>query len=236
VATVWSASKKRYHPNHKIKIVSNLNTYIEHTLLKPTATVDNIVTLCKEAKRYNFYGVCVNSCYVYLAATELKKHSPKVISTVGFPLGTASLRAKVEEATQAINDGADEIDMVINLGFLKSQLTKSAIEEIKAVKKAIGSHILKVIIETCYLDDAEIILACEIVRLAGADFVKTSTGFGPKGALLKDVELIRKNIKPPLGIKASGGIKTTKQAVAFIMAGASRLGTSNGIAIIQKNN
>jgi deoxyribose-phosphate aldolase len=212
--------------------VTNLHTYIEHTLLKPTATINDIIQLCDEAKRYNFYGVCVNSCYTLLAVTELKNHKAKVIVTVGFPLGASSTKAKVEEAKQAIKDGADEIDMVINLGFLKSQFTKSISEEIRAVKKAIGGHKLKVIIETCYLDNDEIELTCEIVRLAGADFIKTSTGFGKKGALLKDIRLIRRKVIDKLGIKASGGIKTTNQAIAFILAGANRIGTSNGIAIV----
>lgn len=212
--------------------MTNLNTYIEHTLLKPTTTVDDIVHLCNEAKRYDFYGVCVNSCYVYLAANELIDHTAKVIATVGFPLGSASTKAKIEEAKQAVKQGADEIDMVINLGLLKSGLEKSVIEEIRAVKKAIGRRKLKVIIETCNLSDAEIIMACEIVSLSGADFVKTSTGFGKKGALLKDVKLIRKKIKAKIAIKASGGIKTAQQAAAFILAGATRIGTSNGVAIV----
>lgn len=212
--------------------MTNLHTYIEHTLVNPTATVTAITKLCDEAKHYNFYGVCVNSCYVYLAANELKEHRVKVIATVGFPLGTAATKAKIEEAKQAVKDGADEIDMVLNLGFLKSQLTKSVSEEIRAVKKAIGRRKLKVIIETCYLNTAEIELASEIVRLAGADFVKTSTGFGKKGALLKDVTHIRKKVKDSIGIKASGGIKTAKQAIAFINAGATRIGTSHGVAMV----
>ncbi len=210
----------------------NLHKYIEHTLLKPTATIKDIVQLCNEAKHYNFYGVCVNSCYVYLATNELKDSPIKIIATVGFPLGTSNMKAKIEEAKQALIDGADEIDMVMNLGLLKSELTKSVSQEIRAVKKAIGSRVLKVIIETCYLTDAEIKLVCEIVRLAGADFVKTSTGFGNKGAVLKNVRLMKKKVNNEIGIKASGGIKTAKQAIAFINAGATRIGTSNGIAIV----
>lgn len=212
--------------------MTNLHTYIEHTQLKATATVDDIIQLCEEAKHYNFYGVCVNSCYVYLAVNELKDHSSKVIATVGFPLGAASTKAKVQEAKQAVSEGADEIDMVINIGFLKSQLTKSVSEEIRAVKKAIGRRNLKVIIETCYLEDTEIELICEIARLAGANFIKTSTGFGKKGALLKDVRLIQKKTMNKMGIKASGGIKTAKQAISFIQAGATRIGASNGVAMV----
>lgn len=212
--------------------MKDLHTYIEHTLLKPEATVEDIVTLCEEAIHYNFYGVCVNSCYVYEAVTQLKEHHTKVIATVGFPLGAASTKAKLAEAKQAIKNGADEIDMVLNIGFLKSQLTKPLLEEIRAIKKIMGRRILKVIIETCYLDASEMVLACEIVQLAGADFVKTSTGFGSKGAQLKDVKLLREKSDPHLNIKASGGIKTAAQAIAFVKAGASRIGTSNGITIV----
>ncbi|RMA58761.1 deoxyribose-phosphate aldolase [Ulvibacter antarcticus] len=212
--------------------MTNLHTYIEQTLLKPTASVDDILALCDEAKRYNFYGVCVNSSYVYLAANELKDHPIKVISTVGFPLGACSTETKIKEAKLAVKHGADEIDMVINIGFLKSSLTKSVIEEIRVVKKAINRRVLKVIIETCYLDEAEIKQVCEMVRLGGADYVKTSTGFGSKGAILKDVELMRSVVKDKIGIKASGGIKTASQAIAFINAGATRIGTSNGVAIV----
>ncbi len=212
--------------------MTNLHTYIEHTLLKPTATVDDIVKLCDEAKHYDFYGVCVNSCYVYLATNELKDHPTKVIATVGFPLGSTSTTAKLEEAKQAIKDGADEIDMVMNLGYLKSQLTKSVSSEIRAIKKAIGRRILKVIIETCYLSQAEIKLACKLVRLAGADFVKTSTGFGSRGATIKDIITIQKAAGNQLQIKASGGIKTANQAIELTKAGATRIGTSNGIRIV----
>ena len=194
--------------------MTNLHTYIEHTLLKPTSTVKDIVKLCDEAKQYDFYGVCVNSCYALLASTELKDHPSKVIATIGFPLGASSTKAKVAEAKQAIKDGAD------------------VSKEIRAIKTAIDRRQLKVIIETCYLDESEILMACEIVRLAGADFVKTSTGFGDKGAQLKDVELIRNKVEGQLGIKASGGIKTANQAIAFIVAGATRIGTSNGVSIV----
>ena len=212
--------------------MTDLHTYIEHTLLKPTATIKDIIDLCDDAKYYDFYGVCVNSCYVYLAANELKNHPAKVIATVGFPLGTPHKNAKVAEAKQAIKDGAAEIDMVINLGLYHSELTKSVSEEIRAVKKVIGNKILKVIIETYYLNESEIQSVCEIVRLAGADFVKTSTGFGSKGATLKDVQKIKEAVGDKLGIKASGGIKTAQQVINFIKQGATRIGTSNGVAII----
>ncbi|MAM30397.1 MAG: deoxyribose-phosphate aldolase [Flavobacteriaceae bacterium] len=212
--------------------MTNLHNFIEHTLLKATATTADIITLCDEAKQYDFFGVCVNSCYVYLAVNELKDHRTKVIATVGFPLGASSTKTKIAEAKQAVKDGADEIDMVMNLGFFKSGITKSVTEEIRAIKKAIGRRVLKVIIETCYLNAAEMKLACEMVRLAGADFVKTSTGFGNNGALLKDVQLLKSIANEDVGIKASGGIKTAKQAIAFIDAGATRIGSSNGVAMV----
>ena len=212
--------------------MNNLHTYIEHTLLRSTATTKDIIRLCDEAKKYNFYGVCVNSCYVYLASKELKNHSAKVIATVGFPLGTASTTAKVAEARQAVKDGADEIDMVINLGLLKSSLTKSVREDISAVKKVIGHRILKVIIETCYLNNSEIALASGVAQSAGADFIKTSTGFGSKGALIKDVRFMEKAVNGQLEIKASGGIKTAHKAIRLIRAGANRIGTSNGVTIV----
>lgn len=212
--------------------MKELNHYIDHTLLKPTATADDIVKLCNEAKEYDFYAVCVNSCYVFLAAKELKKSKVKVAATVGFPLGASSKKTKVREAKKAVKDGADEIDMVLNIGFLKEGLLKSVREEISAVKEAIGRRTLKVIIETCYLTDSEKKLACEIIRKANGDYVKTSTGFGTGGATLEDVQLIKANISNKMKIKASGGIKTEEQARAFIHAGADRLGTSSGVSIL----
>jgi deoxyribose-phosphate aldolase len=212
--------------------MTNLHTYIEHTLLKATATTDDIVSLCNEAKQYDFYGVCVNSCYAYLAANELKDCSTKVITTVGFPLGASSTISKIEEVNKAVNDGADEIDMVINIGFLKSEITKSVSQEIRAVKKIIGRRKLKVLIETCHLTQAEIKSTCQLVRLAGADFVKTSTGFGTRGATIKDIITINKKVGNQLQIKASGAIKTAKKALKMINTGADRVGTSNGVAFV----
>ncbi|GAB5399965.1 MAG: deoxyribose-phosphate aldolase [Aureisphaera sp.] len=209
-----------------------LNRYIDHTLLKPLATTEDIVALCDEAKKYNFHAVCVNSCYVYLAANTLKKTDVKVAATIGFPLGAASTKAKIAEAKRAIKDGADEIDMVINLGWLRSGLVKSVREEISAVKKAIGRRPLKVIIETCYLSNLEKKLACEIIKKAGGDFVKTSTGFGEGGAEINDILLIKACVDNGTQIKASGGIKTVEDAEAFIKAGADRLGTSSGVQLM----
>lgn len=212
--------------------MKELNQYIDHTLLKPTATPEDIVALCREARQYKFYAVCVNSCYVYLAARELKKSRVKVAATVGFPLGASSTETKVYEAKKAVKNGADEIDMVINIGFLKTELYKSVREEISAVKKAIGRRVLKVIIETCYLSNTEKKMASEIVKKAGADFVKTSTGFGEGGADLMDLAIIKAAIGDYPKIKASGGIKTEADALAFIKAGAERIGTSSGIQLL----
>lgn len=208
-----------------------LNSYIDHTLLSASATPDDISNLCDEAKKYNFYAVCVNSCYVFLASTELLKTKVKVVGTVGFPLGAASTKAKREEAKRCVKDGADEIDMVMNIGFLKHNLFKSVREEISAVKKAIGDKILKVIIETCYLTDEEKRIASHICIKAGADFVKTSTGFGPQGATIEDIVLLKEATEGQIKIKASGGIRNAKTAIKYIELGVSRIGTSNGVAM-----
>jgi len=210
-----------------------LSQFIDHTLLSPTATPRAIEKLCEEAVEHQFYAVCVNSGYVHLAANILKYERVLVAATVGFPLGAMATEAKLFEATHCIGQGANEIDMVLNLGALKSGLVKSVREEIAAVKKAIGKNVLKVIIETCYLTDTEKILACELVEKAGADFVKTSTGFGSGGATIKDIELIKGTVGPQTKIKASGGIKTGKEALEYIAMGVSRIGTSNGIQLIK---
>lgn len=209
-----------------------INSYIDHTLLKATATPEDICKLCEEAKEYKFYAVCVNSCYVYLASNELRKTKVKVAATVGFPLGASSTKAKREEAKRCIKDGADEIDMVINVGFLKHNLYKSIRAEISSVKKVIGDKVLKVILETCYLTEDEKRIACHICEKAGADFVKTSTGFGTGGATIADVKLMMEEVGEQLKIKASGGIRDAKTAKQYIDLGVSRIGTSNGIAIV----
>ncbi|PHR13178.1 MAG: deoxyribose-phosphate aldolase [Aequorivita sp.] len=209
-----------------------LSRFIDHTLLKASATPKDIVKLCNEAKKYNFYAVCVNSCYVSLAATELKNSDVKVASVVGFPLGASSQNAKVCEAEQAVIDGADEIDMVLNIGFLKTELYKQVQDEIAAVKKAIGNRPLKVILETCYLTESEIRRACQIAKQAGADFVKTSTGFGTGGATESAVKIMVDEVGDSLKIKASGGIKDAATAKKYIAMGVSRIGTSSGIEIV----
>ena len=210
-----------------------LSQFIDHTLLKPTATPKAIKQLCLEAIEHQFYAVCVNSCYVHLASETLQFERVKVAATIGFPLGAMSAEAKVSEAINCIQHGADEIDMVLNIGFLKAGLTKSVREEISSIKKAIGEKVLKVIIETCYLNEPEIKLACEIAEKAGADFVKTSTGFGTGGATLKDIQLMKASIGPTMKIKASGGITSGKEALEYIAHGVSRIGTSSGIKLLK---
>lgn len=209
-----------------------LNAVIDHTLLHPTATPKSIITLCEEAKKYQFFGVCVNSCYVNLAWNELVHSEIKVISTVGFPLGASSSMAKRSETKSCLKDGADEIDMVINIGHLKAALYKNIREEISAIKELVGDKILKVIIETCYLTDDEKRIACVIAAKAGADYVKTSTGFGSGGATLTDVKLMLNEVGDIVKVKASGGIKDAITAQSYIDLGVSRIGTSAGIAIV----
>lgn len=210
-----------------------LNRFIDHTLLKPTATKEDIIQLCKDAKDYKFFSVCVNSCYVGLAKAELINCDVNVCSVIGFPLGAMSTRAKVLETQQALKEGADEIDMVINLGFLKSKDYNAVFNDIEAVKNVMPNKVLKVILETCYLNDDEIIKASELAIQSGADFIKTSTGFGTRGATINDVKLMKSvaensNVK----IKASGGIRDYKTAMEFINLGVERLGVSSGIAIM----
>lgn len=210
----------------------NISSYIDHTLLKPTATEREIITLCNEAKKNRFKAVCVNSCYVALAKQSLAKTDVKVCSVIGFPLGAMSTQAKVYEAKNAIEDGADEIDMVINLGLLKSKNYLAVLKDIGDVKHAIGNKILKVILEISELSKNEIIKACEICIDANADFVKTSTGFSKSGATLTAVKIMKKTVKDHIKIKASGGVNTHDKALKYIQAGANRIGTSSGIAIV----
>lgn len=209
-----------------------LAKYIEHTQLLPTATTADIKTLCHEAINYHFYGVCIPECYVSLARNILKDESVKIIAVVGFPLGNQSTVAKVCEAKHAILLGADEIDMVINLGYFKSGQHEKVINDIAAVKKAIGKHPLKVILETCYLTKEEIKTACMLAIKAKADLVKTSTGFGSGGATIEDIEIMKTACRGILKIKASGGIKDRATAMEYITAGADRIGTSSGVHLV----
>ncbi|WP_372752460.1 deoxyribose-phosphate aldolase [Mariniflexile sp.] len=209
-----------------------LNKYIDHTILKATATKSDIIQLCEEAKQYQFFSVCVNSCYVSLAKNLLQNTDVKVCSVIGFPLGAMSTEAKVAETKQALNDGADEIDMVINIGLLKSNDFDAVWKDIEAVKNCMPTKTLKVILETCYLEELEIIKASELAIQSGADFIKTSTGFGTGGATIHDVKLMKHVANNNAKIKASGGVKDYNTALEYINLGVERLGTSSGIAIV----
>ncbi len=210
--------------------------YIDHTILKPEATAEDVKRLCAEAKEYNFASVCVNACYTKLVSTELAGSSVKTCVVVGFPLGAMTKEAKAFETTQAIENGANEIDMVINVGALKAKNYELLKEDIEAVvNAAAGKAIVKVIIETCLLTDEEKVKACEISKEAKADFVKTSTGFSSGGATKEDIALMRKIVGPDLGVKASGGIRDFNTAMDMINAGASRIGASASIAIVKES-
>lgn len=208
---------------------------IDHTLLKPEATRDQIVTLCGEARRYGFASVCVNPYWAPLAAAELAGSPVKVCTVVGFPLGATSTAAKVAETEEAIRAGAEEIDMVINVGALRSGDEDAVGADIRAVVEAAhsGGAKVKTILENALLDDAQKVAACRLARDAGADFVKTSTGFGPGGATVHDVALMRQTVGPEMGVKAAGGIRTLADLRAMVEAGATRIGASASVAIIE---
>tara|TARA_R110000751_G_scaffold7805_1_gene31379 strand:+ start:11436 stop:12107 length:672 start_codon:yes stop_codon:yes gene_type:complete len=213
-----------------------LSKYIDHTILKATATKADIIQLCQEAIQHQFFSVCVNSCYVSLAKAELKDSDVKVCSVIGFPLGAMSTIAKVEETKQALKDGADEIDMVLNIGLLKSKAFETVFEDIEAVKKVMPYKTLKVILETCYLNNQEINEASKLAIKAKAEFIKTSTGFGTSGATIEAVTIMKEAINNgTTKIKASGGIRDTDTALQYINLGVDRIGTSNGIAIVTGN-
>lgn len=208
------------------------NKLIDHTLLKQDATPDQIIKLCEEAKEFDFMSVCVNPAYVPLASDCLRGSDVKVCTVIGFPLGMNLTRTKVDEAKLAIAQGAEEIDMVINVGMLKNGNDDFVQEEIKLLKEVAGKKVLKVIIETCLLTDDEKVRACIAAKNAGADFVKTSTGFSTGGATAADIALMRKTVGPEMGVKASGGVRTHEDLIAMVEAGATRIGTSNGTKII----
>lgn len=212
--------------------MKNIASYIDHTLLNATATPEDIKTLCKEAIEHSFYAVCVQGQYVDLAEKCLQKSKVKIAAVVGFPLGANSTKTKVYEAKQAILDGADEIDMVISIGWLKAKEYDMVREEIEQVKSVIDRHVLKVIIETCSLTNEEKEIACELAYEAGANFVKTSTGYGGHGATLTDIELMRNVVGDKMKIKASGGIRNREIAEQYIAAGVDRIGTSSGVKIV----
>ena len=204
----------------------NIAQYIDYTLLKPTATFADIEKLCQEALSYHFFSVCVNSSYISYAKNLLKESPTKLCSVVGFPLGAMSPLAKANEATIALEEGADEIDMVMNIGWFLSGQIHKVLEEVSQIKKITGNKVLKLIIETCYLSDAQKRLACQMGVDAGADFIKTSTGFGTGGATLSDVRLMKEVVGNQALIKASGGIRTREVALEYLALGVSRIGAS----------
>ena len=210
-----------------------LNKYIDHTILKATASSADVQKLCTEAIEHEFYSVCVNGCYVADAKHLLQGTDVKVAAVVGFPLGAMTTAAKVFEAREAVENGASEIDMVINVAKLKDGEFDYVENEIRLIKEAIGDNVLKVIIETCYLTDEEKVKACELSLVAKADFVKTSTGFGTGGATYEDVKLMKSVVGDNAKVKASGGVRDKETAQKYVDLGAERLGTSSGIEIVK---
>lgn len=210
-----------------------LNRMIDHTILKADATEKDVARIIEEAKKYQFYSVCINPSWVAFASEKLKGFPVAVCTVIGFPLGANTAEAKAFEAADAIRKGADEVDMVINIGALKSRQYDTVLADMKAVVEASKDKALvKVIIETALLEKDEIVKACELVKASGADFVKTSTGFSTSGAKIEDVKLMRETIGPDLGLKAAGGIHNEAEAMAMVEAGATRIGTSAGVAIM----
>jgi deoxyribose-phosphate aldolase len=217
------------------KVAADIAGLIDHTLLKPEATREDIVKLCREARKYNFASVCVNPYWVSLAAAELKGSPVKVCTVVGFPVGANATEIKRAEADGAVRAGAQEIDMVINVGALRSGDYEAVKLDIQAVVEVShrGGAIVKTILETALLDDNQKAVACTLAKMAGADFVKTSTGFGPSGASAHDVALMRKVVGPEMGVKASGGIRSFEDLQKMTQAGASRIGASASVKIVE---
>jgi deoxyribose-phosphate aldolase len=207
---------------------------IDHTCLKADATVADIEKLCEEARHYDFMTVCINPFFVPIAKQLLEGSSVKICTVIGFPLGASNPQVKAFEAAQAVADGADEIDMVQNITMAREHEWDYIEKEVALVKASIGSHVLKVILENCYLTDEEIAESAKAAQKGKADFVKTSTGFGKSGAKVHDVEIMRKAVGPAMGVKAAGGIHTKEEALAMITAGATRIGTSAGVAIMEE--
>ena len=212
--------------------MTSINTYIDHTLLKPESTQEQIKQLTDEAKAYHFASVCVNPTWVAYAKEQLKDSDVKVCTVIGFPLGATTSQTKAFETQDAIANGADEVDMVINIGKLKSKQYDEVEDDIRAVVEASGDKLVKVIIEACLLTNDEKVKACQLSVAAGADYVKTSTGFSMHGATIEDVALMRQTVGPDIGVKAAGGARSLADAEAFIAAGATRIGTSAGVAIV----
>lgn len=215
--------------------MEQLNKMIDHTLLKADATEEQIKVLCEQAAAHHFMSVCINPTWVKKAAAYLNHSDVKICTVIGFPLGASTSEVKAFEAADAIRNGADEVDMVINIGAVKDRDTELIERDIQSVVNAAkGKALTKVIIETSLLTDEEKVLACEVAKKAGADFVKTSTGFSTGGATVEDVKLMRSAVGPEMGVKASGGVRTRQDAMDMIQAGATRLGTSNGVALLEK--
>ena len=211
-----------------------INKLIDHTVLKAFATTNDIKKLCEEAKKYDFASVCVNPCNVKLAKELLENTDVLVCTVIGFPLGANTIEIKQAETIDAVNNGAEEIDMVINIGKAKEHDFDYITEEIKAVVDAANGNLVKVIMETCYLTDEEKREVCKCASLAGAQFVKTSTGFGTGGATKEDVALMRESILDTMSVKASGGVKNYKDLQIMVEAGASRIGASSGVQIMKE--
>lgn len=218
--------------------IENIASYIDHTLLKQDATQAQIVQLCAEARTYHFASVCVNPIHVKMCAQLLRDSGVETCTVIGFPLGANTEAVKVFETWDAVDMGATEIDMVINIGALKAKNYAAVLDDIAAVTEAAheGGAIVKVIIEAALLTDEEKIIACQLSQAAGADFVKTSTGFGPGGATVEDVALMRQTVGPDMGVKAAGGVRNLQDAQAMIAAGATRIGASAGVAIVEEAN
>ena len=216
----------------------NIASYIDHTLLKQDATQAQIVQLCAEARAYHFASVCVNPIHVKMCAQLLRDSGVETCTVIGFPLGANTEAVKVFETWDAVDMGATEIDMVINIGALKAKNYAAVLDDIAAVTEAAheGEAIVKVIIEAALLTDEEKVIACQLSQAAGADFVKTSTGFGPSGATVEDVALMRQTVGPDMGVKAAGGVRNLQDARAMIAAGATRIGASAGVAIVEEAN
>lgn len=215
---------------------NKLAKMIDHTILKPTATAEQIKKLCSEAKEYGFASVCINPCYVPLAADILKETQVKVCTVIGFPLGAGTTRTKIFEAQDAVENGAIELDYVVNVGDVldgRYELVRQEMREFVELKKKYAFDlVIKIILETCYLSEEQIVKVCEFARETGIDFVKTSTGFGTGGATIEHVRLMRETVGPELGVKASGGVRDRQTADAMVQAGANRIGTSSGIEIV----
>lgn len=213
--------------------MKNLSRYIDHTLLKADATENEVIKLCNEAKEYDFFSVCINPGFVEIAAKELSESNVAVCTVIGFPLGASTPETKAFETRDAIQKGAAEVDMVINISKLKDKKDEEVLKDIKAVVDAADKKaLIKVIIETCLLTDEEKERACKLAKDAGADFVKTSTGFSTGGATKEDIALMRKTVGTEMGVKASGGVRTYEDAVTMIESGATRIGASASIAIV----